>query len=760
MIQLKRIKRIENFGIFHDFYWDNNARDFGSRNIIFGWNYSGKTTLSRFIESLSVQSDNREVLPKFSIDIDDNGIARKGVSTKINVPIFVFNNNYIERNLHFHILDNPKIKGVLFDIGEESSDKRNLLHEAQEQVKVLKAWLDGNNEDIKAFEEFEKIFSTAAKSIKNEVFESSIEFTKAHLKKELQLLTHSNLSTFIITNPSELATVRANALQKNPMSPISFNCLQIDFYELTADINECLLYSPGKVKEEKLLDSNKSLYNAGREFLNFYNSNSDIHICAFCGNPILTERLDELNEYYTNEASQLRERIEYLKSKINNLIHNIDNSIIQQFSINDLIESVREQFQNSISGYKQCLSSLKDFLSFALSKLDDKLSKYLFQSMLYIKADPFNYETYVNICHELNRIIAIHNTNISEFNNIKQDSIRKLKLHYIAKLLKERNYFQIKSKSDIQERERSIKLTELKFQNDLVEKLRSELTSIVKGQEKLNYYIKLLFGRNDLSIKTTEDNFFILQRGAEMARNLSEGEKSAIAFSYFLVYLENIKEMAGLDDAIIFIDDPISSLDNNHIAQISALINNFFFYKDASNKICENFAQLFIATHNFEFFSFIRSANNVNRKKECCIYMLKRTTESKVELLNLPKAFSNYDSEYLYLFSEIYNYYLDRCPEEKSYIMPNIIRRFLEIYTRIKLPGNHDEIDNRLKILTDGQPNELKFLHYFSHFTTLERATQHSELILKMPEITSDVIEFLKLDKEHYNSLIEGINVK
>ena len=90
--------------------------------------------------------------------------------------------------------------------------------------------------------------------------------------------------------------------------------------------------------------------------------------------------------------------------------------------------------------------------------------------------------------------------------------------------------------------------------------------------------------------------------------------------------------------------------------------------------------------------------------------------------------------------------------------MPNIIRRFLEIYTRIKLPGNHDEIDNRLKILTDGQPNELKFLHYFSHFTTLERAVKHSELILKMPDITADVIAFLQLDMNHYNSLVAGIS--
>lgn len=763
MIRLKRIKKIEDFGIFQNFSWDSNTRDFSTRNIIYGWNYSGKTTLSRFIEAISIHTSGDIEAPKYFIDIDNNGASQKGISSKIDVPIFVFNNTYIERNLHFHTYDNPKIKGVLFDIGEESSDKRKLLRETQERIKEIKDWLEKNSDDIRAFEEFEKIFSTAAKNIKNDVFESSIEFTKAHLKRELQLLNQSNLSAHIISNPTELATVRFNALQKNPMSPISFNCFLINFNELTTDINECLLYCPGRVKTETILEQNNGLYNAVREFLNFYNSNSTYHTCAFCGNIISETRIDELNTYYTNEASQLRQRIEKLKTVIYTHIHNIDNSISQIVSANDLIESARSSFENATSKYQELLGHLKNFLDFALSKLNEKLNKYLFESMLSIKAAPFNYEAYCNVCDELNQIITIHNNNIANFNDIKIAAISKLKLHHVAKLLKERNYFQIKSRRDIQENERSRKNIELQLQTDLVSKLQSELTSIVKGQEKLNNYIKLFLGREELSIKATDDNFFLLYRGAEIARNLSEGEKSAIAFSYFLVYLENIKEMTGLNDAIIFIDDPISSLDNNHIAQVSSLINNFFFYKDSANKTCDNFAQLFIATHNFEFFSFVRDANNIKRKNNdgCCnLYMLKRSAESKVELLNLPKAFSNYDSEYLYLFSEIYNYYNSGCPVDSSYIMPNVIRRFLEIYTRIKLPGNHDEIDNRLKILTAGRPNELKFLHYFSHFTTLERAVKHSELILKIPDITSDVIAFLKLDKEHYDSLVNGISAK
>ena len=125
-------------------------------------------------------------------------------------------------------------------------------------------------------------------------------------------------------------------------------------------------------------------------------------------------------------------------------------------------------------------------------------------------------------------------------------------------------------------------------------------------------------------------------------------------------------------------------------------------------------------------------------------------------IINLPKTFLRYKSEYVYLFYEINRFKNDNLPEDRIYMMPNIIRRFLEIYTLMKLPGNTDEVDNRLKILFDGKI-ELKILHTFSHFTSFERATKHSELILKMPDILNDLYEILNNDPKHLKSLQDGI---
>jgi wobble nucleotide-excising tRNase len=206
------------------------------------------------------------------------------------------------------------------------------------------------------------------------------------------------------------------------------------------------------------------------------------------------------------------------------------------------------------------------------------------------------------------------------------------------------------------------------------------------------------------------------------------------------------------------------------------MINSFFFRKgiddDNPAKVCNCFLQLFISTHNFEFYSFLRDANNIKRTKKQLqtdgsnkdvtslnSYLIKKLTTNTSQIINLPKSLSGFKSEYVYLFSIIYDFYASTCSEENTHfiLMPNAIRRFLEIYTLIKLPGNTGEVDSRIKELV-GDVLELKLLHHFSHFTTFEKATKHDELILRLPELTQDIFTLLQKDPKHYLSLCQAIN--
>ena len=152
----------------------------------------------------------------------------------------------------------------------------------------------------------------------------------------------------------------------------------------------------------------------------------------------------------------------------------------------------------------------------------------------------------------------------------------------------------------------------------------------------------------------------------------------------------------------------------------------------------------------------MKRKHNEESNKYCQFYYIKRLNDSNSTIMELPKSLKCYKSEYIYLFSEINKFKSAGCPEDKSYMIPNVIRRFLEMYTLIKLPGNRGEVDERLSILAKGEL-ELKVLHHFSHMTSFDRVLSHEPLIFKMNDVVDELFQLLSKDPSHLLSLQEGI---
>ena len=87
---------------------------------------------------------------------------------------------------------------------------------------------------------------------------------------------------------------------------------------------------------------------------------------------------------------------------------------------------------------------------------------------------------------------------------------------------------------------------------------------------------------------------------AKKAYHLSEGECSLLAFCYFLAKLDDIDTKDT--KPIIWIDDPVSSLDGNHIFFLFSLLN-------AEIVSSGRFEQLFVSTHSLEFLKYLKKLN-------------------------------------------------------------------------------------------------------------------------------------------------------
>lgn len=771
---IKRIQVIKNLGVFQDYKFNGSIQDFNDKNIIYGWNYSGKTTLSRlfsFLEKREIPQEYSDV--EFDIKLENNtSINQQNIG---NCPFIVkvFNSEFIRENLRFDSID-KKMKGITFDVGE-SAHLRPIIEKNESDIEDLSDRIKKCSINIKKNDDFESKFTTQAGKIKNDYFNSLIEFNKGHLKKIIPN-NESDLSNYIIEDPKIIQKIKLDSIAQNDKNKIESLKSKSSYNELFEKVKLALEFEPPMVNGDKLLESDTELYDWAKKGL-IYHEVKGLKKCAFCNSILEPERVVNLNSFFTNEAAKLRETINDIKREINQEKEHFETLDWSKISKNDISGSLQTPFEELLSAYPIIKQEYESLLNSLIAKLDNKL-----ETNLFIKIDIGIIESIANDKLEkwINSVETIFNEHKNLIDNFKknQDSSReKYQKHLVAMFLQEIKYFEVQRKAKIEQRLHQIYRSIITRKKNENQTHRNKLKSITAGMAEMNIFIKRFLHRDDILIDVTDDDYFILKRGTKIAQNLSEGEKTAIAFSHFMVMLESLYVDKTLKETVIFIDDPISSLDANHIAEVSSLINSFFFRKeeipdDPTKKVIVNcFKQLFISTHNFEFYSFLRDANNIKKKKHiedrgekkevpsCHYYFIKKTSKDKSDIIKMPSHLIKYKSEYVYLFSIIYDYYEKGCQIEGDNIilLPNAIRRFLEIYTLFKLPGIEGEIDNRIKELV-GEVNELKVLHHFSHFTTFEKATKHDELILKLPDIADDTFILLRKDDKHYESLCKAIN--
>jgi wobble nucleotide-excising tRNase len=223
--------------------------------------------------------------------------------------------------------------------------------------------------------------------------------------------------------------------------------------------------------------------------------------------------------------------------------------------------------------------------------------------------------------------------------------------------------------------------------------LKTKLQDEGFGAEKINEYLNHYFGHQGLTLVPDEDAerpgvFFKIKRGDEEAHNLSEGECSLVSFCYFIASLEEVNTKGK--ELIIWIDDPVSSLDYNHVFFIFSLIESVIARP-------KNYKQLFISTHNLDFFKYLKAISGSGRRN-AGYFLIEKLSETASTIKVMPDYLKNYVTEFNYLFHQIY-----KCSQAENagrehecfYNFGNNLRKFLDAYLFYKYPAKgkiHDKL--------------------------------------------------------------------
>jgi wobble nucleotide-excising tRNase len=372
------------------------------------------------------------------------------------------------------------------------------------------------------------------------------------------------------------------------------------------------------------------------------------------------------------------------------------------------------------------------------------------------------------IIDKINSLIIAHNQDCDNFIK-KIDSARKsilfsklseIKPKYIALeglLIESKKKF---DEADKIHQEKAKEILEIK----------NELSNIHDVAEEINSTLKE-FGHEHIKLIPKDGGNYSITRYDFPAKNLSEGERTALALSYFIASLN--EEGFSIHESLIVLDDPISSLDQNSLYYTASLIK----------KMVGNANQIIILTHNYDFFREVfkwfkaeqisyNKKNSSAKKDIVSTYMLKRTKAENgnfvSKITRLDSLFHNYDSEYNYFFITLLKYI--NKPEDRLevlYTLPNIARKVLEVFISFKFPQhiNHykDAFADEDIELSEVEKEHLKrLLDIESHtkgvnsLTTFSSGTANeldAQLLCLMRLIKS-------LDEGHYLAMCKMAKVK
>ncbi|WP_167334330.1 AAA family ATPase [Moraxella bovoculi] len=735
MSKIKKIGLIKNMATFNDFEWDKNLSyvdnkgknciyEFSESNTFYGRNGTGKTTVSRILRALETgRLSNKYKSPEFCVEFDDGSKITQNNFATHNHCIRVFNEDFINENLKFFIDENANISPFAV-LGDDNARIEAQIEQLESEIGSRDSntglyadliiseneLIQADNNFFVANKELEDLLENKSNDRTNGIrYQPELFGDQNYNKQKLNNdITTTKESNCILSNEEQdkLKSIIKEE-SKNQVSQMSVP--RFFFSELSQQTKELV------ERQITISDPIQELLNDNL-LQNWVYQGMSLHknreICAFCHNPIPADLWEKLSKHFNQESENLQSnikslitRIEQEKQRINNILIPEKNQFYSEFyqKIGEIYQTFQDLKNNHILLLDDLIKQLKERAENITYNFDYK--------EIY-----FNQNDFVGLFNTINEIIEKSNNYTNELSSKKSEARKKLRLNEVAKFVNEIRYENIKQRIEIlksikddKEREKQQKLETIQSKQNEISELKSRLNDEQKGAEKVNELLTHFLTGQNLCLKAIESLSektirFEIFRNNEKAHNLSEGERTLIAFCYFIAKLSDLSTQNK--NPIIFIDDPICSLDSNHIFFIFSLIESEIIKKIKDDNL---YSQLFISTHNLDFFKYLKSFKKI---KTSYFLIEKNFKFSTIKIM--PIYLQKYATEFNYLFENIY-----KCANITSwsddnyhilYNFGNNARKFLEIYMYYQYPIVAPNIDSRLEKFFDGD-NVPAFLH-------------------------------------------------
>jgi len=778
---IKKIKSIKKMAVYENFDWDKSVRDKGNNiaefkklNIIYGRNYSGKTTISRILRAMETNFlSDKYHNPEFIVEIEGDGDVTREALRRHTQVIRVFNKDFIRENLRF--IEHPDESIKSFAILGDDNNKLEQEIEAKEQELGTEEKGDGLLGDLKGRKSEYVLTETAVRSaqssldskltdkankantgIKHNKLYGDATYNVPKLKADIGKVIDTN---YILLDDDKVNKLKL--LLKEDPKPVVPEApgLKLHFVDLSQKVKE-LVEKKITISEpmQELMDDAllQNWVRSGREYHEGKRST-----CGFCGSPLPLDLWEKLDKHFNQQSEELRSAIEHLSDQVKKEIGRVDSLMTFETSafyssFTAEIAKLKLAFEATSKKYVGSLSQLKNILEIRLS---DIFTPVVYQAIEDVSSQLEN----IKLEYEALRIQSNNLTN--SLREKQQEAKTALRLNevytfivdikYSDELVKIQDLITEETEAKDKRNKAQLRVDQLKAK---ISELKAQLKDESKGADRVNRYLNGFFGHDSLCLKAEEGETgyrFEVTRNGKKAHNLSEGECSLVAFCYFMAKLEDVETKDN--NPIIWIDDPISSLDVNHIFFVYSLINTEIVKT-------EKMKQIFISTHSLDFLKYLKRLPGASNNQKSAYFIIERTLSGSI-ISVMPEYLKRYVTEFNYLFHQIY-----KCANANTvsdiehdcyYNFGNNARKFLEAFLYYKYPNAKDKDDKLSRFFGEGDLAASLTDRVNNEYSHLEGVFERSTTPVDVPEMKKTAEYILEKIKENdidqYNALLESI---
>ena len=754
-MKLTRVGKLK-LRVFRDFAWPKDLHPFARFNLIYGWNGSGKTTLAWLLSLVEKQT----ALIEGEVELEFDGTTKvKGSSfASAGLPqVRVFNRDFVNATL-------SQTSGIapIYFLGKDSVEKQAQVDELRKKLAAIEpevAKAETKTKDAeKELDDFYVNMARLIKAVLTTANSSSYNnYDKRNFKRAVEALGAQHATVAMLTDEDKARLCSQKDAQPKPNID-KVAAASIDLDALRQEVDALVSRSVvAQTLDELTSDSRLAAW--VQEGLALHSGEHASDTCRFCRQPLQATRRAALKAHFNDAFARFQKELDALLKKLKSAKQSVGSLSLPDGS--RFYEALASEVTPASATISMARSEIEAALGALIARVETKRDQ-PFAPVATVMPIAGTSSSLGDAITGFNKIIDKHNQISAQFKASVDEACKKLEATYVAEAQAE-----FAKLSDAVKTATAALETVKKQHADVqakIERLERDILEHRRAADELTAELRDYLGRDELFFET-KGTGYALTRNSQPISHLSEGERTAIAFLYFLKSLQD--RSFDLMNGIVVIDDPVSSLDDN------ALFSAFSYMKERTMEA----GQIFIFTHSFSFFRLVKNwfyHLPGQRKKQiddrpARFFLLRSRRHADgsrtSELDHLDPLLEKYESEYHYLFKRVHEeaHRDDVVQLEHHYGLPNVARRLIEAFLAFRFPETSGGLGPRLERVNFDSAKKiriLRLLNTYSHADAIADPGHDPSLLAETQPVLREVLALMEtVDKDHYDGLIKMLGL-